>query len=1064
MPLSGKNPFDDDDDENSSGSGGGGGGKVVNHNPFDDDSEESCRKTAPSGHNPFDSDDSSTSSNLESDEGIVKTTRTPTANLALDQGSTDQSLNQPPTGKNPFDNSSDESDRASANSETQTRQSSQVLSGSNPFDSASDDDVESSGDERDNSSQDGERESSAAITDAVDNSSSPKKDCVSSVESAECDDCSETDSVPDETLEDDEEAQVLHQTTSDNDEESSARSQTGDEDRNKFDIEGVANEFNRDDENVRHNMPQSSLCIDKPDEASNPFSEETKAEETTTPLLQNDDDSYWNKEGIREAVASFDAKVEQEGVKQDVENPLVERSLTREPEVVRSSVRRKKVKNRYFKACLMVTLVWAAMIILISVALGMDWVAVHDQTKSDSLCTLCDGSGIGLNYSAFSLRPTRKPSSSTQSAFVNIATIKPPPENIPELCSPSIFLDHGPKKVPSVEKLVASCATACLPAACCVRDNDQARQALTTTFESLGMGMGMQASTLFSTIEGCNRGDNVAICDTYNDYCSTLYDIEHALDTLPMKLRQACNGNEEAEATSISTAFSRQYDSKRISEKCKNLCLPLACCYETVEPTFATERKRKRQHNVTYTNVARQTMETGESGCDGFGRPAGSMNAQICSAYSTAYSIFCKSQYGIPRTSGPTITPSYQWSNQPSYQLSQSPTTLVGKPEPTLIPSSKIVESPSSHPTMSSSPIAGTTSYPSYDISSTQPSLFPTTEPSSSITKPSHLPTITSYPTPNSTSKTNIDSTPSQHPTIISLEVNETLNSSFPPLPILEVNTTQSSFVCNIVNSSIFYSLVPSETLSYSHEEFCAAVEAWNANNATTKIFAAEIEMKQRHELAAFFGHVLTASRAVSQCQEFITDENGKVYCKPDAYLGGNYTDPYCSISEDQDGCNCGPAPESSFFPGYIESDKLFYGRGPLHLSWSYNYLQIAEVLGVDLCSRPDLVALEEEKGWASAFWIWTSVTSSAGRTAAISVAEGSYRGTLHAINSELDCQTGIYSEDYLGEITTKLDDYCKAASTLSLDKILEIDSCENLKSSFDTCKSSGTCPACRIY
>eukprot|EP00985_Skeletonema_marinoi_P011424 scaffold5438_cov124-Skeletonema_marinoi.AAC.3 len=988
MPLSGKNPFDDDDDDddNNSGSGGGGGGKVVNHNPFDDDSEESYRKTAPSGHNPFDSDDSSTSSNLESDDGIGKTTRTPTANLALDEGSTDQSSNLPSTGKNPFNNSSDESDRASVNSETQTKQSSQ------------DDDVESSGDERDNSSQDGERESSAAITDAIDNSSSPNKNCVSSVESAECDDCSETDSAPDETLEDDEEAQVLHQITSDNDEES-----------------------------------------------------KTKEGEK--------DDSYWNKEGVREAVASFDAKVAQEGVKQDVENPSAERSLTREPEVVSSHVRRKKVKNRYFKACLMVTVVWAAMIILISVALGMDWVALHDQTKPDSLCTLCDGSGIGLNYSAFTLRPTRKPSSSTQSAFVNIATIKPPPENIAELCSPSIFLDHGPKKVPSVEKLVVSCATACLPAACCVSDNDQARQALIATLES--QGMGMQASTLFSTIEGCNRGDNIAICDTYNDYCSTLYDIEHALDTLPMKLRQACN--EEVEATSISTAFSRQYDSKRMSKKCKNLCLPLTCCYETGEPTFATERKRKRQHNVTYTNVARQTMETGESGCDGFGRPAGSLNAQICSAYSTAYSIFCKSQDGIPRTSGPTITPSYhQWSNQPSYQITQSPTTLVGKPEPTLIPSSKIVESPSSHPTMSSSPIAGTTSYPSYDISTTQPSLFPTTEPSSYITKPSHLPTITSYPTPNSTSKTNIDSTPSQHPTIISLEVNETLNSSFPPLPTLDV--VQSSFVCKIVNSSIFYSLVPSETLSYSHEEFCAAVEAWNANNATTKIFAAEIEMKQRHELAAFFGHVLTASRAVSQCQKNITDVNGKVYCKPDAYLGGNYTDPYCSISEDQDGCTCGPVPESSLFPGYIESDKLFHGRGPLHLSWSYNYLQIAEVLGVDLCSRPDLVALEEANGWASAFWTWTSITSSTGKTAAISVAEGGYGGTLHSINSELDCQTGIYRKDYFGEVTTQLDDYCKAASTLHLDKLLEIDSCENLKSSFDTCKSSGTCPACQIY
>ena len=225
--------------------------------------------------------------------------------------------------------------------------------------------------------------------------------------------------------------------------------------------------------------------------------------------------------------------------------------------------------------------------------------------------------------------------------------------------------------------------------------------------------------------------------------------------------------------------------------------------------------------------------------------------------------------------------------------------------------------------------------------------------------------------------------------------------------------------------------------------------------------------MNQRHELAAFFGHI-PASREWSQCQNTITDSNGKVHCKPDAYLGGNYTDPYCSKSQslkiDEEGCNCGPVPESSLFPGYIESDKLFYGRGPLHLSWNYNYLEIAEVLGVDLCSRPDLVVSEEAIGWASAFWFWTSITASTGKTSAISVAEGSYGGTLNAIKGDLECQTGMHSSDYLDEVITRLDRYCNAASTLGVDKLLEMDSCKNLRSLFDTCRNIGSCPECRDF
>lgn len=903
----------------------------------------------------------------------------------------------------------------------------QNLSGNNTFDNTCDNDVGSNGGECDNNTRASEGESPTSVNDRIDNSSSSNNNNISSGDSADCD----SDSLKDKYLEGDEEAQILQQTILDDDIEPDKRSYQGDE----SDIKEDANKFDRDDENARHDMPQSSLHTNELGEASIESSDKIQGEETRTPLLQDDDDSHWNKEDVKDAVVSFDAKCAREEIKQDVENPP-----TAEPEVVaRSSAIRKKVKNRYCKAFVMVTVVWTTMIILVSVALGKDWFGVHFDPES--LCTLCDeNGGIGSNYSAISRRPTREPSSLAQSTFVEVAKIRPPPENLAELCAPSILLEHGSKKIPSVQK-IGDCAAACLPATCCVSEDDQARQALTTLLAS--QGMGVQAATLFSNMHGCNSGDNIAICDSYNDFCSTLYDLDHALDSMQKHFRRACIGD----ITPIPTAFARAYDaSKRTDDECKSICASLACCYETVDPKVATGRKRNREHSVNYVNTARRTMEFrqfGESGCDGFSTLDGSLNAQICNTYSTAYSIFCKSE-DIPRSVVPTGTPSQQSSNEPSYQVTLSPTTI-----------------PSTLPTMRSSPVS---TQPSYDASSTQPSSFPTSVPSSSLPQPSQLPTISSYHSSHFSS-TNDTSIPSSFPTTA-------IRGDFTPSqpPTITSQPSSSPFInstpaCSIVNSTIFISLVPNSTATFAG--FCDAVEAWNTNNATTNIFAAENEMNQRHELAAFFGHV-AASQHWSQCQNIITDSNGKVYCKPDAYFGGNYTDPYCSTLQSleggEQGCNCGPMPESSLFPGYIESDKLFYGRGPLQLSGNYNYLEIAEVLGVDLCSRPDLVVSEEAIGWASAFWFWTSIPASTGKTSAISVAEGSFGGTLNAIKGGLECQTGMYSSDYLDEVTTRLDHYCNAASTLGVDKLLEMDSCKNLRSLFDTCRDVGSCPACRDF
>ncbi len=238
--------------------------------------------------------------------------------------------------------------------------------------------------------------------------------------------------------------------------------------------------------------------------------------------------------------------------------------------------------------------------------------------------------------------------------------------------------------------------------------------------------------------------------------------------------------------------------------------------------------------------------------------------------------------------------------------------------------------------------------------------------------------------------------------------------------------------------------------------------------NPNNPIFVAD----QTHELAAFFGNTLhesdgfTAPREYKVCRESITDSNGKMYCKPPLYNGGLYTDDYCSTehnrTSDPDVCAClRQVPESLSQPGYVESDLLFFGRGALHLSWNYNYIDVGAAIGVDLCTNPDLAASDAEYVWTSAFYFWTMNTGK-GKTCAQSVAAGSFGGTVNIINGGLECPaTGLSSAS---SIISRLDDYCAVATALGADSLLDFEGCEGLQSQFDFCSSTKLCSSCSVW
>ncbi|KAL9417427.1 hypothetical protein AB3S75_040416 [Citrus x aurantiifolia] len=128
----------------------------------------------------------------------------------------------------------------------------------------------------------------------------------------------------------------------------------------------------------------------------------------------------------------------------------------------------------------------------------------------------------------------------------------------------------------------------------------------------------------------------------------------------------------------------------------------------------------------------------------------------------------------------------------------------------------------------------------------------------------------------------------------------------------------------------------------YTYDAFIEAAQAFpafgNSGNDT---------MRTR-EIAAFFaqtGHETTGGW-------------------PDA-PGGEYAWGYCFISE--------VSPPSPYCDPNYPCRGKYYGRGPIQLSWNYNYLRCGEGLGLgeELLNNPDLLATDPVLSFKSAIWFW---------------------------------------------------------------------------------------------
>ena len=179
---------------------------------------------------------------------------------------------------------------------------------------------------------------------------------------------------------------------------------------------------------------------------------------------------------------------------------------------------------------------------------------------------------------------------------------------------------------------------------------------------------------------------------------------------------------------------------------------------------------------------------------------------------------------------------------------------------------------------------------------------------------------------------------------------------------------TPSGFV---VSEAQFNQMFPSRNPFYTYSGLTAALSAYpgfaNTGSDTVK----------RQEAAAFLANVSHETGGLV----YVVEQNT-----------ANYPH-YCDTGQPY-GC---PAGQSAY-----------YGRGPIQLSWNFNYKAAGDALGIDLLGNPYLVEQNASVAWKTGLWYWNTQNGPGTMTAHNAMVNGAGFGeTIRSINGSLECDGG---------------------------------------------------------
>lgn len=174
-----------------------------------------------------------------------------------------------------------------------------------------------------------------------------------------------------------------------------------------------------------------------------------------------------------------------------------------------------------------------------------------------------------------------------------------------------------------------------------------------------------------------------------------------------------------------------------------------------------------------------------------------------------------------------------------------------------------------------------------------------------------------------------------------------------------------------VVSEAQFNQMFPGRNSFYTYSGLVAALSAYPAFTKTGSTTV------QRQEAAAFLANVHHETGGLVYVVEQNT-ANYPHYCDPNQ--------PY--------GCPAGQA--------------AYYGRGPIQLSWNFNYNAAGNALGLPLLTNPWLVQNDAAVAWKTAIWYWMTQNGPGTMTPHNAMVNGAGFGeTIRSINGSIECNGG---------------------------------------------------------
>jgi predicted chitinase len=201
--------------------------------------------------------------------------------------------------------------------------------------------------------------------------------------------------------------------------------------------------------------------------------------------------------------------------------------------------------------------------------------------------------------------------------------------------------------------------------------------------------------------------------------------------------------------------------------------------------------------------------------------------------------------------------------------------------------------------------------------------------------------------------------------------------------------TPDASFV---VSEAQFNQIFPSRNSFYSYSGLTAALDAYpgfaNTGDDTVK----------KQEAAAFLANVNHETGGLV----YIVEQNT-----------ANYPH-YCDAGQPY-GCPAGQA--------------AYYGRGPIQLSWNFNYKAAGDNLGIDLLNNPYLVEQDSAVAWKTGLWYWNTQTGPGTMTPHDAmVNQRGFGETIRSINGSIECNGGNPAQ-----VQSRIDKYTQITGILGV-------------------------------